>query len=139
MGAFNPQALLAMLASRAQAGGGGTAPGGMATGTGSAESAVGPAARQLGSSDPGYALKMVTKIKQDIANMIPSLAMRSPASARALAATFKGLDAAIKELQQAQATLQAVGGPVGLSAIPQASPPGGTASPSMVPPSGGGM
>src|SRR5712691_12305035 len=119
--------LLALLAARSKMGAAGAA-----TGTGAGEEALGPASRQLQGADPGYALKLVMRMKQDIANMVPTLAFRTPAAVRALLSTFKGLDAAIKELQQAQATAQAVGGPVGLSAIPQPQPPGGMGAPSPI-------
>jgi hypothetical protein len=132
---INPAMLLQMLKARSM--GGGAAAG--ATGTGATEEAVGPAARQLQGADPAYSLKLVMKIKQDIANLIPALAFRAPAAARALSASFKSLDSAIKELQQAQATMQAIGGPVGLSAVPQPQPAGGSSMPQPVAASGQGM
>lgn len=125
--------LLQMLA--AKAGGGQSG----ATGTGASGEAVGSASRQLSGSDPSYNLKMVMKAKQDMASMVPELAFKAPGAARALAALMKGFDSAIKELQQMQATMQAVGGPVGLSAIPRPQPPGGTGAPSPVMPNQQGM
>ncbi len=125
---MNPNMLLQMLAAKS---GGGQ---GTATGTGNTTEAVGPAARQLSASDPSYNLKMVQKAKQDMANMIPELAAKAPGAARAVASLMKGFDAAIKELQQMQATMQAMGGPIGLSAIPRPQPPGGTGAPSPVMP-----
>lgn len=123
MGAgINPAAILQMLKARA---GGAAAPGG-ATGAPGAEESVGPASRELQSADPEYALKKVNQLKKDIAEMLPVLAFRAPAASRALMSTFKGLDAAIKELQQANATLQAVGGPIKMSGIATQQPPGGS-------------
>lgn len=136
MGGMNPQLLLAMLKSKA-GGAGGAA--GAATGTGGADEAVGPAARELQSSNPDYSLKIITDLKKRIADMIPTLAFRAPAASRALVSTFKGLDAAIKELQQAQATLNAVGGPMQMSAVPTPQPPGGVGAPELSKPAGIGM
>jgi hypothetical protein len=131
MGA-NPNMLLQMLSG---GGGGGTpSPGGAAPGGAPPGGAMGPAGRQLQGSDPGYDLKLVMKAKQDMANMVPALAARAPAAARAIASLMKGFDTAIKELQQLQATMQAMGGPIGLSAIPRPQPPGGTGAPSPVMP-----
>jgi hypothetical protein len=121
-GTINPQAILQMLKARA---GGAGAPG-QATGAPGAEESVGPASRELQGADPEYALKMVNQLKKQIAEMLPSLAFRAPAASRALMSTFKGLDAAIKELQQAQATLNAVGGPIKMSGVPAQQPPGGS-------------
>jgi hypothetical protein len=133
---INPQAILAML--KARAGGAGAA--GAATGApGGAEDAVGPATNQLQGADPEYALKMISSLKKQIADMIPTLAFRAPAASRALVSTFKGIDAAIKELQQAQATLNAVGGPIKMSGIPQSQPPGGAVGPEMMKPASSGM
>jgi hypothetical protein len=123
---LNPQMILAMLKSKM---GGAAGAAGAATGTPGAEESVGPAARELQGADPGYALKMVSDLKKKIADLIPTLAFRAPAATRALVSTFKGLDAAIKELQQAAQTLQAVGGPLNMSAIPSPTPPGGTGAP----------
>ena len=103
-------------------GAGGSAAGG-ATGTPDAGEAVGPAMRELQGSDPGYTLKVINQLKKQIADMIPTLAFRAPAASRALLSTFKGIDAAIKELQQAQATQNAVGGTIKNSAVPQPQPP----------------
>jgi hypothetical protein len=118
----NPQAILQML--KARMGGAGAAGG--ATGTGGAEESVGPASRELQGADPEYALKLISQLKKQIADLIPTLAFRAPAASRALVSTFKGIDAAIKELQQAQATLNAVGGPIKMSGIPAQQPPGGS-------------
>lgn len=109
--------LLQMLAQRG-AGGGAPALGGQ-------QEDAAPASRELQGADPEYALKLVSDLKKKAADLIPMLAFRAPAAARALASTFKGLDAAIKELQQAQATMQAVGGPINMSAVPRPQPPGG--------------
>src|SRR5438445_5615139 len=109
---------------------------GAATGTGGAEESVGPAARELQGADPGYALKLIADIKKKLADLLPTLAFRAPAASRALMSSFKGIDSAIKELQQANATLQAVGGPINMSAIPQPMPPGGTGSPELMKPAG---
>ena len=117
--------LLQMLKARSAGAG---APG-QATGAGGAEESVGPASRELQSADPEYALKLITSLKKQMAEMIPTLAFRAPAASRALMSTFKGLDSAIKELQQAQATLNAVGGPMKMSSVPTPQPAG----------SGGGM
>lgn len=129
---MNPQMLLQMLAARSNQGQG-------ATGTGASGDAVGSATRQLSGSDPAYNLKMVMQAKQQMANMVPELAAKAPAAARAVASLMKGFDAAIKELQQLQATMQAVGGPINLSAIPRPQPPGGTGAPSPVMPNQQGM
>lgn len=126
-------ALMALLAAKAP-GGAGTA----ATGTGSSDASVGNASAQIQGADPQFALKDIMGMKQALLNYGASLGFRVPAASRALATVQKGLDAAIKELQQAAATAQAVGGPVGLSAIPRPQPPGGVSAPSPVFPSGGG-
>ena len=115
---------MAMLAAKSGGAGAG------ATGAGAGDEQVGNASAQLQGADPAYALKEITSAKQTISNYIASLAMRVPDAARALSGTLKGFDAAIKELQTAQATLQAAGGPVNLSAIPRPQPPGGTGAPS---------
>jgi len=136
---FNPQMLLSLLKSK-MGGAGGAA--GAATGTPGAEESVGPATRELQGADPNYSLKVITDLKKQIADMIPTLAFRAPAASRALVSTFKGLDAAIKELQQAQATLNAVGGPLKLSAIPMPAGVGGggsSGSPELMKPAGIGM
>lgn len=99
--------------------------GGAGAGAGSSPEDAAPASRELQGADPEYALKLVSDLKKKAADLIPMLAFRAPAAARALASTFKGLDAAIKELQQAQATMQAVGGPINMSAVPKPTPPGG--------------
>ena len=104
---------------------------GAATGTGTGEDSIAPAARELQGANPDYALKTVADIKKQIANLIPTLAMKAPGAVRALASLFKGLDAALKELQQVQATAQAVGGPIKSSAIPIPQPPGGPAMPAL--------
>jgi hypothetical protein len=123
MGAgINPQMILQMLKSRM----GGAGAAGGATGTGAAEESVGPASRELQGADPEYALKLISQLKKQIADLIPTLAFRAPAASRALVSTFKGIDAAIKELQQAQATLNAVGGPIKMSGVPAQQPPGGS-------------
>ena len=85
---------------------------------------VGNASAQLQGADPKFALKQVQKMKQDAANQSAPLAFRVPAAARALASMMKGFDSTIKELQQAASTAEAVGGPVGLSAVPGPQPPG---------------
>jgi hypothetical protein len=122
MGAgVNPQMILQMLKSRM----GGAGAAGGATGTGGAEESVGPASRELQGADPEYALKLISSLKKQIADLIPTLAFRAPAASRALVSTFKGIDAAIKELQQAQATLNAVGGPIKMSGVSAQQPPGG--------------
>jgi hypothetical protein len=129
MGAFNPQALLQMLSAR----GGGAVPGQpgpTSTGTGSGDEAVGNASTQLQGANPEYALKEIMDVKQRVVNNITTLAFRVPSASRALSSILKGLDAAIKELQNAQSTMQAIGGPVNLSAIPRPSPPGGSSLPS---------
>src|SRR5271167_1716487 len=105
--------------------GGAAGPAGAPPGAGGTEESLGPATRELQGADPDYALKLVNSLKKQIADMIPTLAFRAPAASRALVSTFKGLDAAIKELQQAQATMNAVGGGIKNSAIPQPSPPSG--------------
>lgn len=134
-GAPNPAMIMQLLKSQA---GGGAAAG--ATGTPGASESVGPAVRQLQSSNPDYTLKMVNDVKKRIADMIPELAFSAPAASRALASVFKGLDAAIKELQQAQATQNAVGGGIQNSAIPQPQPPtGGLGAPDIVKSAGVGM
>lgn len=120
--AVNPQALLATLKSMS---GGQAGPAGAATGTPSAGESLGPAVRELSASDPNYALKQISNLKKQIADMIPTLAFKAPAASRALVSCFKGLDAAIKELQQATATMNAVGGAVKNSAVPQPQPPSG--------------
>jgi hypothetical protein len=117
----NPQILLQLLKSKT---GGAAGPAGAATGTGGADESLGPATRELQGADPDYALKLVNNLKKQIADMIPTLSFRAPAASRALASTFKGLDTAIKELQQAQATMNAVGGGIKNSAVPQPQPPG---------------
>ena len=118
-GGFDPRMLLSLLASKGPAGAGGGA-----TGTDTAAPAVGNASSQLQGADPAFALKEIMQLKQTAANYITQLAFRVPAASRALSSTLKGLDAAIKELQTAQSTAEAVGGPVGLSAIPRPTPPG---------------
>ena len=127
--------ILQMLKSRA----GGAGAAGGATGAPGAEESVGPASRELQGADPEYALKLINQLKKQIADMIPTLAFRAPAASRALVSTFKGLDAAIKELQQAQATLSAVGGPIKMSGLPTSQPPGGTVGPEMMKPASPGM
>lgn len=134
---INPQAILAML--KARAGGAGAAGGATGAPSGGAEESVGPATNQLQGADPEYALKMISSLKKQIADMIPTLAFRAPAASRALVSTFKGIDAAIKELQQAQATLNAVGGPIKMSGIPSSQPPGGAVGPEMIRPASQGM
>lgn len=118
-GGFDPRMLLSMLSARS-AGGAGMG----ATGTGTAGPAVGNASTQLQGADPSMALKQIQQVKQTIVNMISPLAFRVPAASRALAGTIRSLDAALKELQQAASTAEAVGGSVGLSAIPRPQPPG---------------
>ena len=123
-----------MLSSRAGGDAGNAGSG--ATGTGTADAAVGSAATQLQGADPAYGLKQLMQIKKDLAAMITQYAFRVPGAARALSSCLKGLDSGIKEMQTAQSTMQAVngpgggapggasGGPIALSAIPQPSPPG---------------
>jgi hypothetical protein len=126
---FNPGMLLQMLASR----GGGSVPGQpgpTSTGTGSGDEAAGNASTQLQGANPEYALKEIMDVKQRVVNNITTLAFRVPSASRALSSVLKGLDAAIKELQNAQSTMQAIGGPINNSAIPRPSPPGGSALPS---------
>jgi hypothetical protein len=130
---IGPQ-ILAMLAAKQQGGAGGAA-----TGAGASDEQVGNASSQLQGADPSYALKEINQAKQLISNYISTLSMRIPSASRALASTLKGFDAAIKELQTAQATAQAVGGPVNLSAIPRPQPPGGTGAPSLAPATGMGV
>ena len=139
MGGMNPQMLLAMLKQKSGMGAPGAGPAGTATGAGAGEDSVGPAARELQGADPEYALKLINGLKKQIADLIPTLAFRAPAASRALVSTFKGIDAAIKELQQAQATLNAVGGPLNMSAIPQPQPPGGSGAPEMMMPANRGV
>ena len=125
--------LLAMLASKAGASAGGAASG--ATGTGTADDAVGSASNQLQGADPAFALKEAMDIKRRLVGIITTQAFRVPGAARAFSSCLKGLDSGIKEMQQAQSTAEAVGGPVSLSAIPQPSPPGALGAP---PPQGAG-
>jgi|SRR5271157_227245 len=131
MGAGMMPQIMAML--KSQSGMGSGVPGGAATGGSSADEGVGPASRQLQSSDPGYVLKQVNDLKKQIADLIPSLAFSAPAASRNLVSCFKGLDGAIKELQQAQATKNAVGPALNMSAIPTPQPPGGTGAPQILP------
>src|SRR5271168_107481 len=141
MGAMqNPGMLLQLLKGASGAG----APGapqqaGAATGTGSGEDALGPATRELQAANPDYALKTVNAIKKQVTDLIPTLAFRAPGAARALASLIKGLDASLKELQTAQQTLQAVGGPIKNSAIPMPQPPGGSGVPATPNPSNLGV
>lgn len=115
----NPAVILQMLKSQA---GGGAAGG--ATGTPGASESLGPAVRELQGADPEYAMKLVNSMKKDLVNqLIPMLAFRSPAASRALASVMKGLDTAINELQKTNATMNAVGGGIKNSAIPQPQPP----------------
>ena len=112
--------LMALLAARQQGGAGMSA-----TGTGNSGDAVDSAGTQLQGADPAYMLKEATDLKRRLVGLITPAAFRIPGAARALSSCLKGLDSAIKELQQAQSTAEAVaGGPVALSAIPQPSPPG---------------
>src|SRR5262249_16100895 len=115
---LNPAMILQLLKARQGAGGG--APG--APGGGDDTGGV---SRELQGSDPEYASKLVTDIKKKIMDLIPTQAFKAPAAARALASTMKGVDTALKELNQAQQTMQAVGGPMGLSAVSKQQPPGG--------------
>jgi hypothetical protein len=132
-GAINPQAILQMLKSKM-----GGAPGGGPPSGG--DESLGPATREMQGADPEYALKLVNSLKKQIADMIPTLAFKAPAASRALVGCFKGLDAAIKELQQAQATMNAVGGGIKSSAVPQPQPPmGGVQAPDIQKSSGIGM
>jgi hypothetical protein len=127
----NP-AMLMQLLQKVKGGAGGGAPGG--------DDSTGPATREMQGADPGYALKMINDLKKKIADMIPTLAFKAPAASRALVSCFKGLDAAIKELNQAQATMNAVGGGIQNSAVPQPQPPtGGLQAPDIQKSSGIGM
>ena len=110
-----------------------------ATGAGGAEESVGPATRELQSANPDYALKLIQQLKKQIVDMIPSLSFKAPAAARALMSTMKGVDTALKELQQANATLQAVGGPIDMSAIPKATPGGAMGGPNLMNPANTGI
>src|SRR5580765_6882900 len=122
MGApINPQMLLQLLAKGGQ---GGAAAGG--------DDSTAPATRELQGADPAYALKLINSLKKQIMDLIPTLAFKAPAAARALMSTAKGIDTSIKELQQANETMQAVGGPINMSAIPRPQPPGGTGSPQLM-------
>ena len=118
--AANPQAILQLLKSSQ---GGPAGPAGAVTGTQAASDSLGPAMNELQAADPGYALKEINDLKKRIANMIPSLAFKAPAASRALVSCFKGIDAAIKELTQAEQTAMAVGGPIKNSAVPMPQPP----------------
>jgi hypothetical protein len=113
----------AMIAQLLKGGAGGQAtpqPGG----GGGGDESLAPATREMGANDPTYALKLINNLKKQIADMIPTLAFRAPAASRALVSTFKGFDTAIKELTEAMKTMQAVGGGVQNSAIPQPQPRG---------------
>jgi hypothetical protein len=123
---------------KSQAGGGAA---GGATGTPGASESLGPAVRELQGADPEYAMKLVNSMKKDIVNnLIPMLAFRAPAASRAIASVLKGLDTAINELQKAQATMNAVGGGIKNSAIPQPQPPtGGLGAPNVTQGAGTGM
>jgi hypothetical protein len=135
----NPQMILQMLKSRmAGAGGGAGAPMPGAPGPAPDES-TDPATREMAGADSGYALKLINNLKKQIADLLPTLAFKAPAASRALMSSFKGIDTAIKELQQAQATENAVGGPLKLSAAPTPQPAGGTGAPDIVKPASGGM
>jgi hypothetical protein len=134
--AANPSALIMQLLKSQGAGGGASG----ATGSPAAQESVGPATRELQGADPGYALKLINDMKKRLLDMLPSLAFKAPAASRALMSSFKGIDTALKELQQAQATLSAVGGPIQNSAIPQPQPPmGGVASPDITRAASNGM
>jgi hypothetical protein len=107
---------------------------GAATGAsgGASNDSVAPAIRELEGANPEFTMKQLQDIKKRMADMIPLLAMRAPGAARAIASTFKGLDSALKELQQAQATLSAVGGgPIKSSSVPMPQPPGGPTMPNL--------
>ena len=132
----NPAMILQMLKSQA---GGGAAGG--ATGTPGPQESLGPAVRELQGADPEYAMKLVNSMKKDIVNnLIPMLAFRAPAASRAIASVLKGLDTAINELQKAQATMNAVGGGIKNSAIPQPQPPtGGLQAPDVAKSAGAGL
>lgn len=88
--------------------------------------------REMQAAEPDYALKIITGLKKQIVDMIPSLSFKAPAASRALMSAFKGIDTAIKELQQAQATMNAVGGGLNMSAVPKQQPQGGTGTPDIV-------
>jgi hypothetical protein len=136
----NPQMILQMLKSASGGGAPGGAPGAGATGApGGAQDSVGPATRELQSANPEYALKLIQSLKKQIVELLPSLSFKAPAAARALMSTMKGVDAALKELQQANATLQAVGAPIDMSAIPRPQPPGGPSSPAIMNPANTGI
>lgn len=123
--------IMALLKAQSGMGSGGVA--GTATGGSSAEEGAGPASRELQNSDPNYALKIINSIKKQVADLIPTLAFSSPAASRNLSSCFRGFDGAIKELQQAQATKNAVGPALNMGAIPTPQPPGGPGAPQVLP------
>lgn len=124
-GGMNPQLLMSLLKSKMPGGAAGAA-----TGAGGGEESLSPAVRSLQASNPDYFLKMVTDIRKQIYAMLPVLSQMNPGAARAILSTIKGFDSGIKELQQATAVANAVGGPINNSAIPKPQPPG-SASPSL--------
>jgi hypothetical protein len=129
----NPAMILQMLAGAGRSGAG-APPGGSP-----AQAAVGPAVKELESLNPGYALERIKAIKQELLEMIRVYSLKDPDAARALMSSFKGFDSAIKSLNKAQQTLQAVGGPVQMSAVPRPQPPDGTAAAGPMNPANAGM
>jgi hypothetical protein len=116
----NPAMLMALLRAKQPGGVAGT------SASGAGFDSVAPAARELQAANPDYTLQLISQVKKQIVDLIPVLAFRVPGAARALMSVGKGIDAALKELQQAQATNEAVGAPIQSSAVPMPQPPGNT-------------
>jgi len=132
--------LMARIAAQSQGGPGGGPPGGPGTGPAGTPSDIAASAgygRELSSArqaDPAALGQKVSSVKQMILELINQTGMSNPGVVRALAKTFQGLDAAVKEAASAAATLQ-VASPIQASAASGA-PGAGSPSPSPFGPPG---
>lgn len=82
----------------------------------------------LRQADPAAMLQQLVQIKQQVGVIINQTLMSLPGVARASASILKGLDAAIKEAQQAAATASVAAPPINSSILPSgfATPGGGS-------------
>lgn len=114
------------LVERLSQGGGGGAPGGGAgdASPAGAGSQMAQQFSQLQGADPQMGLKALTQMKQMMVVLHARYAFEVPAAARHISQALKGIDSAMKEMQEAAATVNVVGQSpiVNNAAMPQPQP-----------------
>lgn len=119
--AANP--LLGLILQRIASMNAGGGPGGMGGGIppspdASANNQLSNELANLRQTDPAALMRRIVELKKELGSIMSQTMLSLPGVARSLAKTLSGLDAALKEAQQATATASVVGPDIGSSVVP---------------------